>query len=974
MARKMIGPKGSRRRRWLFLCTTLVALAAAAFFISGAGAIVPDSPSNFETSDALVPNSNPPVHDGNMTVDTAGNSDWNCFANGNSTGFANPVGSITVGSSCNSALKYSAALAKPDPAATTSDDSWVNGTKMDVACAPVGTNKNQPKDDFTAIASYSEQRAFNKHQYLYGATVRVAPNGNASENVELNQFAGTATCPITRTARDHLLAFDYLNGGATLNLHVLTWIDSTNPTADGQALPGGKCIIKTDSMPCWGATVITPASAAFEGDVSQSQIDAVKNGINNQLLPAGEFAEFGVDLTTALNQNPNACNTTSQTDWESRASGSSFSSNPADIAIETTPISNCGSITIVKNTDPRNVNQNFSYTASGGSISPASFKLNDRSALTISSISAANPAVVTTSAAIATGLNAGDKVGVTITGSNSTPSANGNWTGTVIDSTHFSIPLAVTTAGGAAGSVTFNTEVYKDLLGATTYTFNESSQTGFALENLTCQNNNGTADTTVVNKATATVTIPLAANDNWVCTYQNQALGEIKIIKHTDPRGIDQAFGFTSDLPTTGTSCSQSTAASFSLNDKNNTTGDSLGNTQDCTAVPVGTYHVTEGTEPSGFSLEGLTCTASTGSSGAQDGTTLAKANITIVAGGLVTCTYQNQATGTIKIIKHTDPRGIDQAFSFTSDLPTTGTTSCTKSTAASFSLNDTGNSSSDGAGNTQNCTTVPVGTYHVTETEPSGWTLESLTCVPSTGSSSGGPHASGSLQADITIAAGGSVTCTYQNKPPSGAILVTKTGKYKGCTTAGTAIMVNGSQIGVCTGNATAALGGASFDVSNDAADTLPVTGSPITTSNTTGKACIDGLFWNGTGNHYFVTEKGAPGGYSIDLASAVDVVVSANATCNATHDGLAAGGTSGVVSGTSSAPSFTDTPLSTLEVIATSETANATKSTITCTHVVSGSAVAVGTPITTPIDPADWKALHLKPDTYTCTVVIDP
>src|SRR5262249_32105199 len=161
-------------------------------------------------------------------------------------------------------------------------------------------------------------------------------------------------------AGDHLLAFDYLNGGGKLDLHELTWIDSTNPTAGNN---NGTCIIKTDTMPCWGANVITPAPSSFEGDVSQSQIDAVKNGINNPLLPPGEFAEFGVDLTTALNQDPNACNTTSQITWESRSSGSSFSSNPEDISIEKKTVSNCGSITIIKNTDPRNINQNFGYTA-----------------------------------------------------------------------------------------------------------------------------------------------------------------------------------------------------------------------------------------------------------------------------------------------------------------------------------------------------------------------------------------------------------------------------------------------------------------------------------------------------------------------------------------------------------------------------------------------------------------------------------
>ena len=45
---------------------------------------------------------------------------------------------------------------------------------------------------------------------------------------------------------------------------------------------------------------------------------------------------------------------------------------------------------------------------------------------------------------------------VTIAGSNSTPSINGTYTVTVIDSTHFSIPVAVTTAG-TAGTFTTTT-------------------------------------------------------------------------------------------------------------------------------------------------------------------------------------------------------------------------------------------------------------------------------------------------------------------------------------------------------------------------------------------------------------------------------------------------------------------------------------------------------------------------------------
>lgn len=67
---------------------------------------------------------------------------------------------------------------------------------------------------------------------------------------------------------------------------------------------------------------------------------------------------------------------------------------------------------------------------------------------TISAISAANPTVITTSAA--SGLTTGEPV--TITGSNSTPSVDGTWIVTVLSGTTFSIPIAVTVAG-TAGSV-----------------------------------------------------------------------------------------------------------------------------------------------------------------------------------------------------------------------------------------------------------------------------------------------------------------------------------------------------------------------------------------------------------------------------------------------------------------------------------------------------------------------------------------
>jgi hypothetical protein len=130
--------------------------------------------------------------------------------------------------------------------------------------------------------------------------------------------------------------------------------------------------------------------------------------------------------------------------------------------------------------------------------------------------------------------------------------------------------------------------------------------------------------------------------------------GQVTIIKNTDPRNIDQNFGYTSTLPnppsgsTTPTCTSDTSPSAFTLND-----GTGNVNTENCTNVPAGSYTVTEGAEPNNFTLESLTCVATgTGSSGSQDGTTPAQANITVAPNGHVTCTYVNKASGAILVTK----------------------------------------------------------------------------------------------------------------------------------------------------------------------------------------------------------------------------------------------------------------------------------------------------------------------------------
>src|SRR4029453_15007348 len=193
-----------------------VGASAVPFLGAPASAVLTGSPSKFESGN------DPTLGVGNEIVDTTGDADW-----------------ITVQGAAN----Y---VHLTDTAASTSDDSFTPGQKQDTTCPTVEGHKNPPKDDFTDVASFNEQAA-NGDVYLYGATIRYAANGNASENIELKQgtsgFCAGSTTLLARTPGDKLLAIDYLGGGSAVQFHLLNWVAT------------GACFVANDTAPCWGATV-----------------------------------------------------------------------------------------------------------------------------------------------------------------------------------------------------------------------------------------------------------------------------------------------------------------------------------------------------------------------------------------------------------------------------------------------------------------------------------------------------------------------------------------------------------------------------------------------------------------------------------------------------------------------------------------------------------------------------------------------
>jgi hypothetical protein len=208
-----------------------------------------------------------------------------------------------------------------------------------------------------------------------------------------------------------------------------------------------------------------------------------------------------------------------------------------------------------------------------------------------------------------------------------------NTTGSVLDA--LSPPASLAT--GASVDATLGTNEFGeagiDLTGAGVFPANSCESFGKAFAVSRSSGNSGTAQMK-----------DLVGPAN----FNLQNFGSIKIIKQTNPRGLNQNFEFTSNIAGTTLSCtSDTTPAGFTLNDNGNTgktqgntdpAQNSTGNTETCTGVPTGTYTVTEGTQ-SGFTLSDISCTPA---ASATTSTTNRNAIITIATGSNVTCVFTN--------------------------------------------------------------------------------------------------------------------------------------------------------------------------------------------------------------------------------------------------------------------------------------------------------------------------------------------
>jgi hypothetical protein len=177
-----------------------------------------------------------------------------------------------------------------------------------------------------------------------------------------------------------------------------------------------------------------------------------------------------------------------------------------------------------------------------------------------------------------------------------------------------------------------------------------------------------------------------------------------------------------------------------------------------------------------------------------------------------------------------------------------------------------------------------------------------------------------GSPVTNISVSPGETVTCTFTNTLQTGAIKVTKTRKH------------------AAEGPGNHPQQGVSFTIDGVTKQT-----------NANGVACFDGLLFA-----TYTVHETVPAGYHVD-ANDKSVTVDNAASCPA-----GAGFTGETVS-------FSNTPLTDITVSVNSQVDGGTASTISCTNGgPSGSTGANGDGSATATD--------LEPNTYVCTVVVDP
>ena len=289
--------RGRGRRYWPVWATAVVTAATfGILFVAASGATLP--PSTFEGND------------GNMVVDTPGNTDW-----------ASLVG--------NAGLQTLVDLPSGKD-----DNAFGEGSKEDATTVTVVTGSIPPnKNDLTRAYLYNQH--IGDSSFFDLAWERSSNIGDAHIDFELDQnatagFDGstTGTVKLNRTPGDLLISYDF-SGSGTPDITLFTW--------DGMQ---------------WTDQQDLSALGFAEAAVNTSALSDVLN--NGATVGVGDFGEASINLSDALvaaGFTPDTCRSFGSVLVKARASGSSTSAELKDfIAPQPLHVSTCPTPSIATTT------------------------------------------------------------------------------------------------------------------------------------------------------------------------------------------------------------------------------------------------------------------------------------------------------------------------------------------------------------------------------------------------------------------------------------------------------------------------------------------------------------------------------------------------------------------------------------------------------------------------------------------------
>jgi hypothetical protein len=232
------------------------AIAVVASIAFGLVALAAPAPSTFEI-------------EGNLVVDTSGNTDW-ANAPNLQKGFDKTTGQT--------------------------DDSFGQGTKEDTA-VPTVVSGSIPNNKSDLKRFYVAGETIGANDFLYLAWERVQePNGTTNMDFEFNQsttVSSNGETPV-RTVGDLLIRYDLARGGTVPTITLQRWVTSGNPSTVCDA---------SNTVPCWGPEEQlnpTEAAAAINTVPVTDPIDPNHPGqVNSGPLSVRTFGEASINLTAA---------------------------------------------------------------------------------------------------------------------------------------------------------------------------------------------------------------------------------------------------------------------------------------------------------------------------------------------------------------------------------------------------------------------------------------------------------------------------------------------------------------------------------------------------------------------------------------------------------------------------------------------------------------------------------------------------